>query len=167
MLLRSPSRAPHSLVARPTTVDMFAYRAAAAADLADVDTLDVGVEAGTYRRFFRPDRYRTLAAPRPASKRRTHYHGFVPRQPIDVLPLASSCVGLVFCPDVIERSPDPQGFMVELTRVLQPDGRLFFFGRAGQDKSRTGQEQGREQTCLHRSSGEPGRYSPQAKILST
>jgi SAM-dependent methyltransferase len=114
---------PAAPASTATSLDQFARRAADEARATRIAVLDVGTGKGSYGRYFEPDRYHSIQL-RPPGPGATQI-GCRPRFAFDELPVDDELFGLVLCTGVVERTPEPEGVLTELNRVLAPRGRLF------------------------------------------
>jgi len=99
---------------RPS-LDDFVLRAAGEAADAGAALLELG-SPGPRRSRPGPDRYRFVGLPEVAGG----------RQPsLGPLPVDDEAYSVALCAEVVATSPEPQGLLTEINRVLVPTGRLF------------------------------------------
>ncbi len=111
-LRRSPAGPGADL--RPSLED-FVLRAANEAAEADAALLELG-SPGPRPSRPGPDRYRFVGLPEAAGS----------RQPsLGPLPVDDEVYSVALCAEAVATSPEPQGLLTEINRVLVPAGRLF------------------------------------------
>ncbi len=111
-LRRAPATAGSDL--RPS-LDDFVLRAAGEAAEAGAALLELG-SPGPRRSRPGPDRYRFVGLPEAAGG----------RQPsLGPLPVDDEAYSVALCAEAVATSPEPQGLLTEINRVLVPAGRLF------------------------------------------
>lgn len=99
---------------RPS-LDDFVRRAADEAAYAGASLLELG-SPGPRRSRPGPDRYRFVGLPEAAGS----------RQPsLAPIPVDDEAYTVALCAEVVATSPEPQGLLTEVNRVLVPAGRLF------------------------------------------
>lgn len=99
---------------RPS-LDDFVLRAAGEAAEAGAALLELG-SPGPRRSRPGPDRYRFVGLPEAAGS----------RQPsLGPLPVDDEAYSVALCAEAVATSPEPQGLLTEINRVLVPAGRLF------------------------------------------
>lgn len=122
-LLHLSGRAgPAPASARRITLDELAGQAASEAATAAVEALDVGPESDRYRGLFPADRYDSIAVAPPAPPLGLRFGS---GWPMRSLPVSTARFGVVLCAGVLEQASEPRGVMMELSRALEPNGRLF------------------------------------------